>query len=589
MAMLMAMLMALAPLAAPAQVPSDVPRNHWAYSAVEDLASKGLIKGYPPSSDFFGKRTVTRYEMATIVQRALARVDELLAGKADKGGERAVSPAQLDEVRRLVAEYKTELVVIGTDLQKVKDQIGALKEGVDAAKDAAQQAKDAAAKAASDAARAQQAADQAKQGVQSTIDALAEQRARIDSATAVAKTVNSHKISGYIQGRFEAFDTGRTSLFTPAAAGGAGNTPTAGGPAVGGPWNGFQVRRARLKVTGPITDRTDYALQVDFPSSGAFNLKDAWVSIADAPFKGVDLIAGQFLTPFGFDLNNSSASRESPERSLAFSDSNASSVLFRSNTGAAAGATVNGSVLPLFLNQEYDAGLQLSWFASREEKARRDIGDEFKTRAQLAVINGEGTTAGGIRNLNNGLDVVGRVQTSFFNHTLALGISGYTGSIPVRAMQNPPAGTTPGFVNAVRLLGGIDLHYRTPWKTLIRAEYVGGVQETTPDRGAYLENNHVQGYYIQLRHPVTDRLDLVTKYEEYMPISQAGKFAGPGGFGRMSLLRKAVHLGLLYQMDSATRFRLWYEKGLTPYDPTAVAGPLRDRLGLITGEVQVKY
>src|SRR5579871_4703156 len=90
--------------AARAQAPADVPRDHWAYAAVEDLATKGLIKGYPPEGDFFGKRTVTRYEMATIIERVLQRTDELLAAKTDKGASAApsVSPAQLDELRRLV-------------------------------------------------------------------------------------------------------------------------------------------------------------------------------------------------------------------------------------------------------------------------------------------------------------------------------------------------------------------------------------------------------------------------------------------------------------------------------------------------------
>src|SRR5579871_3470216 len=76
-----------------AQTPSDVPKDHWAYSAVEDLAGKGLIKGYPPEGNFFGKRTVTRYEMATILQRVLARVDELLAAKANKEDVKPATPS----------------------------------------------------------------------------------------------------------------------------------------------------------------------------------------------------------------------------------------------------------------------------------------------------------------------------------------------------------------------------------------------------------------------------------------------------------------------------------------------------------------
>src|SRR5207248_6097365 len=140
----------------------------------------GLVKGYPPSGDFFGKRVVSRYEMAMIIQRVLSRVDELLSKKADKG-EGGVTPAQLEEVRKLVSDFRVELTVIGTDLQKVKDQIGELNEKVSAAQQTAEQAKTAADRANVDAVAAKAAADQAKQGVQSTIDALSEERLRIDS------------------------------------------------------------------------------------------------------------------------------------------------------------------------------------------------------------------------------------------------------------------------------------------------------------------------------------------------------------------------------------------------------------------------
>lgn len=48
----------------------DVPANHWAYEYVKDLADKGLVKGYP-DGEFKGDRTMTRYEYAAIIYRAL--------------------------------------------------------------------------------------------------------------------------------------------------------------------------------------------------------------------------------------------------------------------------------------------------------------------------------------------------------------------------------------------------------------------------------------------------------------------------------------------------------------------------------------
>ena len=83
------------------------------------------------------------------------------------------------------------------------------------------------------------------------------------------------------------------------------------------------------------------------------------------------------------------------------------------------------------------------------------------------------------------------------------------------------------------------------------------------------------------------QLELVAKYDEFDPISQAGKTAG--GLGRSQLARKSVAGGLLYTLDEATRLRLWYVKSLSPYDPSAKSGPLRSRLGLFTAEVQTSF
>src|SRR5438105_2387241 len=113
-------LVAFAPLvsvAACAQdAPSDVKPDHWAYAAVEDLAKKGLIKGYPPDGKFLGGRTLTRYEMATILKRVLDRMDELLqapkpaAGVTQEDFERL--KASVGEIQQLVNEFKTQLTVI---------------------------------------------------------------------------------------------------------------------------------------------------------------------------------------------------------------------------------------------------------------------------------------------------------------------------------------------------------------------------------------------------------------------------------------------------------------------------------------------
>ena len=108
--------------------PPDVKPDHWAYEAVSDLAKKGLIKGYPPDGRFLGGRTLTRYEMATIIKRVLDRMDEIV--KSPKGVSQDdfnTLKASVAEIQRLTEEFKTQLAVIGTDLTGVKNDLTALK------------------------------------------------------------------------------------------------------------------------------------------------------------------------------------------------------------------------------------------------------------------------------------------------------------------------------------------------------------------------------------------------------------------------------------------------------------------------------
>jgi hypothetical protein len=60
---------------------ADVPSKHWAYDAVSQLAKDGIVDGYSDKT-FQGDKTMTRYEMAQVVGKAVARADK--ASAADK-------------------------------------------------------------------------------------------------------------------------------------------------------------------------------------------------------------------------------------------------------------------------------------------------------------------------------------------------------------------------------------------------------------------------------------------------------------------------------------------------------------------------
>ena len=89
---------------------SDVPRDHWAYDAVEQLATDGIIEGYGDST-YRGYRAITRYEMAQMTAKAMAM---------DTNG---THKAILD---KLIAEFSEELRQLGVrvaELERNADRV----------------------------------------------------------------------------------------------------------------------------------------------------------------------------------------------------------------------------------------------------------------------------------------------------------------------------------------------------------------------------------------------------------------------------------------------------------------------------------
>jgi hypothetical protein len=84
---------------------SDVPAEHWAYDAVNKLAQADIISGY--DGRYFGDRTMSRYEFAAILAKAMDNYD-----KAD-----ATNKQLLD---KLSAEFASELNKLGLRVAKVE-------------------------------------------------------------------------------------------------------------------------------------------------------------------------------------------------------------------------------------------------------------------------------------------------------------------------------------------------------------------------------------------------------------------------------------------------------------------------------------
>ena len=82
----------------------DVPENHWAYMMVQDLAYKGIVVGYP-DGNYQGNRTLTRYEFAVALDRAIS------AGY--------MSP----ELGRAIKEFKVELDQVQSGMRFRVDRV----------------------------------------------------------------------------------------------------------------------------------------------------------------------------------------------------------------------------------------------------------------------------------------------------------------------------------------------------------------------------------------------------------------------------------------------------------------------------------
>ena len=90
---------------------SDVPADHWAHDAITQLANDGVIEGYGDGT-YRGDRSITRYEMAQMVARAMAKSDVSAADKA--------------MIDKLAAEFADELNSLGVrvaNLEKHADMV----------------------------------------------------------------------------------------------------------------------------------------------------------------------------------------------------------------------------------------------------------------------------------------------------------------------------------------------------------------------------------------------------------------------------------------------------------------------------------
>lgn len=545
----------------------DVPPSHWAYQAVEDLASAGLVLGYPDGR-FLGNRTLTRYEMATIVKRIVDNLAQRMSQTPTPTTPMTPAPTpgvtqeQLDALRRLVDEYKAELTVIGTNLSALQTQMQTLQEDVNGLR-----------------------------------DVTAGQRLELDTLNLARAQV---RVDGYVQARYVRRGTNNS---TRAPEG----TSTDTSRALNGNVDTFNVRRARINIRGDVSERGAYRIQLDAGSSGgtsaAVGIKEAYVviknfgplsipglsnlvgGIGDGKFfTSQDFTLGQQVTPFGYYLQYSSSDREAPERYIGFSD------------------TASG----LFPDQDYDKGASINGIVAN------------KIQYQLGIYNGTGITS---NDFGRRKDFIGRLGIPL-TPNWDLGVSGYDGegnNIGSNIVANGTVPVAPGAGvprvlltrRRVRSLIGVDSQYYFPFGAALKVEYVRGkgglngnaANTVTNALKAYVDGATVEAYYIQGSYNLGTNLTLALAYDYFNrntdpadsgPFSTFGTGAAARRVSSSNFVEERVGGGALYFVDSNTRVRLWYEAPLNfpnpPGGPEGGAGTaVTGRSGQYTAEVQVRF
>ncbi|MBP2634017.1 MAG: S-layer protein, partial [Firmicutes bacterium] len=87
---------------------ADVSPNDWSYVAVKNLAEAGIIDGYSDGT-FKGDKSITRYEMAQLVGKAIYRSNK-------------VNAEQKAAIEKLATEYKDELQNLGVRMDNLENK-----------------------------------------------------------------------------------------------------------------------------------------------------------------------------------------------------------------------------------------------------------------------------------------------------------------------------------------------------------------------------------------------------------------------------------------------------------------------------------
>jgi hypothetical protein len=382
----------------------------------------------------------------------------------------------------------------------------------------------------------------------------------IDTTKGIGRTTyrtidryNHIRISGYMQPQYQ----------VASEEGAAGYS---GGNFAPNSNNRFMLRRGRIRFDYAKTDKQErnhlqFVFQFDGTERGVF-IRDFWGRYWENKWEKLAFTTGMFARPFGFEVNFSSADRETPER---------------------------GRMSQILMRTERDLGFMISY----ENRKKSGMGKFF--RIDAGIFNGQGLTAPG--EFDNFKDLIGQLvinpQNLARNLSLSGGVSVFEGGLlqnanysyriqekgNVKSFEKDSLTTTAGGKLPRRYYGAnAQLKYHMGWGfTEFRAEYWQGTQtgtqqsSETPSQFTILQDGSNAPLYVRpfhggflyfLQNIVNTNHQFMVKYDWYDPNTKvAGNEIGDpqSNFGEADIEFSTIGTGYLHHLNENLKILFYYE------------------------------
>lgn len=352
--------------------------------------------------------------------------------------------------------------------------------------------------------------------------------------------------------------------------------------------NRFMIRRGRLRADYLVADNKGnkkyyFALQFDGTERGV-NIRDLFGRIYENKWNLFVATVGMFNRPFGYELQNSSSQRESPER---------------------------GRMSQILMKNERDLGIMIS-FQPQDKKNKLHF-----LQIDLGVFNGQGLAS--TADYDSYKDVIGRVSVNNLNILknkvkITGGISFLSGGIGSDSDYSYKTKTISGIKQMVlnsnennknikhdRQYFGADLALKYPLNEgyfEARAEYIIGKQTALfnntstptelPTQPVYTRN--FDGAYFYLIYNFLKNHQIILKYDWYDPNTKvsAKQINEINGFSKADIRYDTFGFGYTYLFNTQLKLMLYYDIPIN--EKTLIEGYEKDiKDNTFTARVQFRF